>query len=168
MREATGIRLKTHAAQLSPTDAALWKKTVPLLTQNILRPPSMHEIAAALGMEPKKTESFLVRISRLGLLVRVAENRFFPPAGLRRHALFVEQIAAGNDGSVTAGKLRDRAGIGRVTAVEILEYFDRIKFTRRIGDEHNVLRPAREVFGENGGKEWESNPPETSNASQRI
>ena len=148
VREASGVRLRTHVARLSPADAVLWKKTEPLLTQNILRPPSMHEIAAALGMDPKKTESFLVRVSRMGLLARVAENRFFPPAGLRLHAAFVEELAAGNQGSVTGGKLRDRAGIGRTLAIEVLEYFDRIKFTRRAGDEHRLLRPARDVFRE--------------------
>ena len=148
VRSASGVRLSTHAAQLSPADAALWKKTEPLLNESILRPPSVHEIAGALGMDPQKAESFLVRVARLGFLVRVAENRFFPPAGLRRLAQFTEEIAAVNRGSVTGGALRDRTGIGRTLAIEVLEYFDRIKFTRRAGNEHHVLRPAREALGD--------------------
>ena len=83
----------------------------------------------------------------MGLAVRIAENRFFLPAGLRRSAAFTEEIAAANGGMVTAAKLRDRAGIGRGVAIEILEYFDRIKFTRRIGDDHQLLRPAQEALG---------------------
>jgi selenocysteine-specific elongation factor len=47
---------------------------------------------------------------------------------------------------VTAAKLRDRAGLGRGLAIEVLEYFDRIKFTRRIGDQHQVLRAAAEAL----------------------
>jgi selenocysteine-specific elongation factor len=148
VREATGVRLKTHVAQLNPADAVLWKRTEPLLKENVLRPPSLHEIASALGQEPKKTESFLVRVAHLGLLVRVAENRFFLPAGLRSHCQATEKIAATHQGSVTGGKLRDHTGIGRTLAIEVLEYFDRIEFTRRVGDEHYVLRPAREAFGE--------------------
>jgi hypothetical protein len=31
-------------------------------------------------------------------------------------------------------------------AIQILEYFDRIKFTRRVGDAHEIVRPAAEVF----------------------
>lgn len=148
VRGASGVSLRTHVAQLSPADAALWKKTEPLLNESILRPPSVHEIASALGMDLKKTESFLVRVARFGLLVRVAENRFFPPAGLRSHAKLTEAIAAENQGSVKGGELRDRAGIGRTLAIEVLEYFDRIKFTRRDGNEHHVLRPAREALGD--------------------
>ncbi len=148
VRDPSGIRLRTHVPQLSPADAVLWKKTEALLNETPLRPPSLHEIAGVLALDPKKTESFLVRVSRLGWLARVAENRFFLPAGLRRHAAFVEEIAAGKNGAATGVTLRTRAGIGRTLAIEILEYFDRIKFTRRIGDEHRVLRSARDAIGE--------------------
>jgi selenocysteine-specific elongation factor len=148
VRSGSGVRLSTYVVQLSPEDAALWKKTEPLLNENILRPPSLHEIASVLGIEVQKTEAFLVRVARLGLLVRVAENRFFSLAGLRSHAQLTEEIAAANQGSVTGGALRDRTGIGRTLAIEVLEYFDRTKFTRRAGNEHHVLRPAREAFGD--------------------
>ncbi len=148
VREPSGIRLRTHVAQLSPADAGLWKRTEPLLSENPLRPPSLHEISATLGKDVKSTESFLVRVSRLGLVVRVTENRFFLPRGLRQHARFAEEVAAANGGVVTAATLRDRAGLGRGVAIEVLEYFDRIKFTRRIGDQHHVLRPARTALGE--------------------
>jgi selenocysteine-specific elongation factor len=148
VREFSGVRVTSHVPQLSPADAALWKKTEPLLNENPLRPPSMHEITRRLGTDPKSTESFMVRVSRLGLLVRVTDNRFFLPAGLRCYAKFAEEIAAANGGTVTAAHLRDRAKLGRGLAIEVLEYFDRIKFTRRIGDEHQVARPMGALLGE--------------------
>ena len=151
VREPAGVRLRTHVAELSPADTLLWKKTDPLMKENPLRPPPLSEIGAALGMDAKKTESFLMRVSKLGLLVRVSDNRFFSPAALRQHAKFAEEIAASNGGAITAAKLRDRAEIGRALAIEVLEYFDRIKFTRRIGDEHRLLRSAREALGERPG-----------------
>ena len=148
VREPSGVRLRNHVAQLSPADAALWKKTDPLLSEHPLRPPTTHDVASALGMELKTTESFLARMSHLGLAVKVTENRFFLPASLRHGAKLTEEIAAANGGLITAAGLRDRTGIGRTVAIEILEYFDRIKFTRRIADEHQVLRPARDVLGD--------------------
>ena len=63
-------------------------------------------------------------------------------------AQFTEEIAAANQGSVTGGALRDRTAIGRTLAIEVLEYFDRIKFTRRAGNVHYVLRPARSALGD--------------------
>jgi selenocysteine-specific elongation factor len=153
VRESSGVRLGTHVVQLTPADSLLWKKTEPLVKDNPLRPRPLGEIAFALGMDMKKTESFFVRVSRLGLLVRVSDNRFFSPKGLREHARFTEEIAALSGGAVTAAKLRDRTGIGRTLAIEVLEYFDRIKFTLRVGDEHRLLRPLREAFGEDSQSE---------------
>jgi selenocysteine-specific elongation factor len=37
-------------------------------------------------------------------------------------------------GTLTAAAFRDRSGIGRNVTIEVLEYFDRIRFTRRVGD----------------------------------
>jgi len=147
VRVPSGVRLHAHVPQLNPADAAVWKKAEALFKENPLRPPTVHDIAVALAQNPAKTESFLVRVSRVGLLARVAENRFILQSGLRQYARLVEESVSAN-GSVAAAALRDRAGVGRTLAIEVLEYFDRIKFTRRIGDEHQVVRPAREVFGE--------------------
>ena len=42
---------------------------------------------------------------------------------------------------------RDRAGIGRNLAIDLLEHFDAVKLTRRIGDGREIVRPLAEVFG---------------------
>jgi selenocysteine-specific elongation factor len=42
-------------------------------------------------------------------------------------------------GSARAADLRDRIGGGRKVAIHILEFFDRIGYTRRVRDEH-ILR----------------------------
>ena len=44
-------------------------------------------------------------------------------------------------GSTCAADFRDRLGVGRKLAIQILEYFDRIGFTRRRGNDH-LLRDA--------------------------
>ena len=78
----------------------------------------------------------LARAERQGLVVRVSKNRFFLPAFLRN----LERIAVemGKAGNISAAAFRDRAGIGRNLTIEVLEYFDRIKFTRRVGDAHII------------------------------
>jgi len=143
VKEAAGVRLPAHLPKLDAADAALWQKVAPLLEQNPLRPPAVHEIAVAIGQDPKKVESFLVRASRLGLVARVSLNRFFRPEALAGLRTIAETLAAENkDHSVTAAAFRDSTKIGRTVAIEVLEYFDRIKFTRRAGDAHQIVRPA--------------------------
>ena len=138
VREGGNLRLASHRAQLSPGDAALWERCRPLLERSELRPPSVAELAAALGEEARRLEGALSRLERHGLVVRVSKNRFFLPAALRRLQQIVREEARAS-GAITAAAFRDRSGIGRNLAIEVLEFFDRIKFTRRTGDSH-VLR----------------------------
>jgi len=140
IREGTGLRLPSHRPQLNHADAAFWRRVEPLLDQYPLRPPSLHEMAASLREDSKKLESLLVRVARLGLLVRLTPNRFFRPAALRELGEVAAALAAQSpDHSVTAASFRDRAGIGRNVAIDVLEYFDRVKFTRRVGNAHQVV-----------------------------
>ena len=138
VRQGLGVRLAGHQARLSGADAALWERVLPLLEKTELRPPTLAELAAALELEAAKLDPALSRVARQGLLVRVSKTRFFLPAGVRR----LEEIAraaAGPDGAITAAGFRDRSGIGRNAAIEVLEHFDRIKFTRRVGDSHVLM-----------------------------
>ena len=71
----------------------------------------------------------------------MSKTRFFLPAAVRELET-IARAAAGPGGAITAAEFRDRSGIGRNAAIEVLEYFDRIRFTRRIGDTHVLVRPA--------------------------
>jgi selenocysteine-specific elongation factor len=135
VREGLGVRLATHRVQVSPADALLWEKIEPLLAQGALRPPTLTELSASCGVDAKKLEAALSRLARHGRVIRVSKNRFFLPASVARLEEIARQIEP-----VTAAAFRDRSGIGRNLAIEVLEFFDRIKFTRRVGDARVVNR----------------------------
>jgi selenocysteine-specific elongation factor len=150
VREGAGLRLAGHRLQLSGADDALWRETSALLERSGLRPPSVAELAAALGTDARKLDAALSRLERHGLLVRVSKTRFFLPAMLRRLEALAEEEARAS-GAITAAAFRDRAGIGRNLTIEVLEFFDRIKFTRRKGDAHVLLRETRGRESHPGG-----------------
>jgi selenocysteine-specific elongation factor len=56
-------------------------------------------------------------------------------------------VAADPNGEFTVKAYRDRAGIGRNAVIEILEYFDRVGYTRRLDQVRRIRKPAREAFG---------------------
>jgi selenocysteine-specific elongation factor len=152
VKQGTAVRLPSHQTAMKPADAALWKKVAPVLDQSVSRPPTVAEVASAIGEDAKRIESFLVRISRQGLLVRLSPNRFFRPDALLHLAEMVEGLAKEHEqGLVTVKAFRDRSEIGRNLSVEVLEYFDRIKLTQRLGEARKLLRPARSVPGGAGG-----------------
>ncbi len=138
VRDGFGVRLASHQVRFSGADATLWKGALTLLEKGALRPPTLAELATGLKADVKKLESALSQAVRQELLVRVSKTRFFLPVALLR----LEEIAraeAASGGAITAATFRDRSGIGRNAAIEVLEYFDRIKFTRRVGDTHILI-----------------------------
>ena len=135
VREPLGVRLPSHRVELSAADAALWKKIEPQLAA--ARPPTVAELAVLIKDDAKKVEAALSRAARQGMVVRVSKNRFFLPGMLNR----LQELARAHakaEGAITAASFRDRSGIGRNLTIEVLEYFDRIKFTRRVGDAHVI------------------------------
>ncbi len=144
VKEGLGVRLPAHRPSLHGADAANWKKIRPLLDE--LRPPALGEIAAGVAGDVRKVESLLVRAGRHGLVVRISKNRFFLPETLLRLGEIAER-AADDDGKITAAAFRDASQIGRNLTIEVLEFFDKVKFTRRVGDGHELMRPAADAFG---------------------
>ena len=154
VREGARVRLPDHRPRMSAADEALWRSLETLLEEGGTRPPLIGEIAERTGMDTRRIATFLGRAAKLGLVVGAAKNRYFTPAALRSLAESLEAAAEDSaDRTVTAASFRDKAGIGRNLAIEVLEYFDKIRFTRRAGNERKILRPADQVFGASGGRE---------------
>ena len=154
VREGARVRLPDHRPRMSAADEALWRSLETLLEEGGTRPPLIGEIAERTGMDTRWIATFLGRAAKLGLVVGAAKNRYFTPAALRSLAESLEAAAEDSaDRTVTAASFRDKAGIGRNLAIEVLEYFDKIRFTRRAGNERKILRPADQVFGASGGRE---------------
>jgi selenocysteine-specific elongation factor len=139
-REAMGVRLASHRPVIAAADMALWAKAKPLL--DALRPPSIAEVAVALELDAARAEAALSRLARHGLVVRISKTRFFLPWALGE----LERLAideAREKGAITAAGFRDRSRIGRNLTIEVLEFFDRTRFTRRAGATHVLRRDSR-------------------------
>ena len=148
VREGRYLRAPEHEPRLSPRDAALWKKVSLHLAEDAVKPPVLAELAGTLGVDRSLLALFLGRSAGRGLLVRVAPNRFYHPAALRRLAEVAERLAAASeDHRFDAKTFRDTSGIGRNLTIQVLEYFDGAGLTRRIGDARIVVRRAEDLFG---------------------
>lgn len=148
-RSGAEVRLPTHRSDFAPADAETWTRIAALLEAEDARPPTVAEVAERLGAATKNVQGLLDRAARRGLAVRVSQTRFFLPRTVARLAGIAAALAKENDqGRVTAAAFRDRSGLGRNLSIETLEFFDRVRYTRRVGDARIVLRPATEAFSE--------------------
>lgn len=135
---------------LAPEDEKLWVEILPLLTETPQQPPVIHDLASELGIGVERVGRTLRRAAALGLVVQASKNRFFESNALAGLAIVFEAVAqdAAKEGAagVSPGAFRDRAGMGRNLAIEVLEFFDRAGLSRRDGNVRRQIRPAREVF----------------------
>jgi selenocysteine-specific elongation factor len=146
VRDGAILRLPTHQPRLNRGDEQLWRQIEPLLATADLRPPRVRELAEALGLDPEQTTRLMKRLERFGRVAPVAGNRYFLPETIERLAAIASELAADDPGGAfTAAAFKDRSGVGRNLTIEILEYLDRIRVTRRVGDARVVLSRAAAV-----------------------
>lgn len=131
------LHLPTHQARLNEADTALWQQVQPLLLAARFDPPWVRDLARATGSEEAEVRLLLRKMARLGQVHQVVRDLFYPEATVRQMAAMLLRMA-GDEVQVTV--FRDALGIGRKRSIQVLEYFDRIGLTRRLGDQRRIRR----------------------------
>ena len=139
------LHLPTHRFQLADSDRAEWARIKPLLDANPFNPPRVRDVARMEGLAEAPVRLLFKRLARFGEAYPVAHDHYFTAAAVAELARRVAAICA-REGHARAASLRDDIGGGRKVAIHILEFFDRIGYTRRVRDTH-VPRGTPEQFG---------------------
>lgn len=134
------VSLPGHQVTLEEADEAIWQRLQPLIAAHPFEPPRVRDMAASEGMDEQRIREALVACSRLGRLYQVRKDHFYPAFTVRDMAVIIQSLAE-RYGAVRAADFRDRIGTGRKLAIQILEFFDRLGFTRRVRDDHAIRRP---------------------------
>jgi selenocysteine-specific elongation factor len=105
-----------------------------IMAEKPFSPPSIEEIQDILG----KDLDLLQYCIQQGLLVKVGEDFCFLQDAVNQAWNFLENHLI-EHGEVTIGQARDILGTSRRFCLPLLEYFDRLRKTRRIGDKRVLL-----------------------------
>jgi selenocysteine-specific elongation factor len=142
------VRLPKHVATDNPADEKMWQTLKPLLDNAGFNVLPLRELAPASNIKEAILKDFLHRKARTGEVIRVTPERFYPRATLAQLAAVaqvVTQTVPG--GQFTAAQFRDRSGVGRGLAIEILECLDRLGITQRIGDARKMRKDFVPILG---------------------
>ncbi|MCC5881415.1 MAG: selenocysteine-specific translation elongation factor [Halomonas sp.] len=131
------VALPGHLATLSEADEALWRRLEPLIAATPFQPPRVRDLAEGESLDEARIREALTACARLGRLYQVRRDHFYPAAAVAEMATIVQALEH-EHGRINAAAFRDRIGTGRKLAIHILEFFDKVGFTRRIGDERVV------------------------------
>jgi selenocysteine-specific elongation factor len=125
------VHLPDHKVELTPKEQIIWEKIYPRLIDGQYDPPWVRDLASALGEPEANIRMLLRKVSRTSGLVQLVPDLFYPISTMRIMADIIRDIVE-TDGHVTVISFKDRVGLGRKRAIQILEAFDRLGFTRRL------------------------------------
>ncbi|TWI54387.1 selenocysteine-specific translation elongation factor SelB [Pseudomonas duriflava] len=131
------LHLPGHRVRLTDDEEQLKARLWPLLEAGRFDPPWVRDLAKALAYDEAAVRHLLRKLARLGQLQQIVKDLFYPEKTI---SLLVEMALRleREEGIIRAAAFRDELGIGRKRSIQILEFFDRIGFTRRFGNERRV------------------------------
>ncbi|MFJ3462773.1 selenocysteine-specific translation elongation factor [Achromobacter spanius] len=137
-RNGPWLHLPTHTATLGQAESALAARLLPLLDAGAFDPPWVRDLAKMQAQPEDAVRQLLRKLLRRGEVAQVVKDLFYHRDQVRRLAALAADLAAQPQG-LNAAVFRDVTGLGRKRAIQILEFFDRVGYTRRVRDTH-VLR----------------------------
>lgn len=138
------LHLPAHGEQLREADRIVAQRALPLLREGRFDPPWVRDIAADTRLPEAQVRSVLARLSKGGEVFQIVKDLYYHPEVVQQLAELAREIEQ-RDGEITAAAYRDATSLGRKRAIQILEFFDRIGYLRRVGDIH-LLRPGTPLF----------------------
>jgi selenocysteine-specific elongation factor len=131
------LHLPEHSVNLSANEQQLAHKIAPLLEATPFDPPWVRDVAKQLGLEEQRVRQLLLRLARRGEVYQVVRDLFYSPRAIAELARAASRLE-NEQGDIRAAAFRDAIGIGRKRTIQVLEFFDRIGYTRRAGDAHRI------------------------------
>jgi selenocysteine-specific elongation factor len=144
------LHLPGHSVALSAAEQQLAERLLPLLDAGRYDPPWVRDLAVTTGAGEDSVRQLLRKLTRRGQAFQVVKDLFYSAARMHELAQLVASLAASHaKAEVEARAFRDATGLGRKRAIQILEFFDRVGYTRRLRDAH-LLRPDASWQGPDG------------------
>lgn len=128
-------RLPGHDHAPPERERLLLERVLPQLHAGGFDPPWVRTLAADLGLAEDDVRAPLRRAATRGELFQVVPDLFYAPTRIAELAAIVAQLSQAS-GTVDAATFRDAIGLGRKRSIHILEFFNRVGYTRRVGDQH--------------------------------
>jgi selenocysteine-specific elongation factor len=134
--------LPSHNIHISEQETAILKIAANILAPDGGTPPSLHQAAQQIGTEVSVLEKALKIGIKLGDIILVGKNRYVPSTLVINLKTSVEKLASKSvDGLFSTSDFREEVSMGRNFIIDVLEYFDQVGFTTRVGDLRRLRQP---------------------------
>lgn len=134
----TNVRAPEFQVTLSPRQREFLDRCVGELERSPVNTPNLHVLTQAVHAPVQAVEEILKLGVQAGEIVALADGVFYTTRQIS--GLKAKTAELMGDQPFPAAKLRDALGTTRKYVIPLLEYFDSIRFTTRVGDNRMVNR----------------------------
>jgi selenocysteine-specific elongation factor len=133
------ISVAGKQASLPAEDQRAMDQLEDMLKEGGVQPPSIKELLPKVTRDEKRARNILFLLQQRNVAAKIAEDFFMHREHLERiRQTLSEHFRPGSRFNV--GQFKDLLGITRKHAIPLLEYFDRQRVTKRVGDLREVLK----------------------------
>jgi selenocysteine-specific elongation factor len=134
------LALATHRVELSPEEEKARAAIESAFRSGGLTPPDLAALQTRAGVAAPVVDRVLRLLQRQKVLVKL-DTLWFHDEALKTLKREVAELkaSAGADARIDVGTFKERFGVTRKFAIPLLEYLDRERVTRRVGDARVIL-----------------------------
>jgi len=138
--EATGelVHLPGRGVVMKDEEAESKKVIEQVFASAGLKVPSLKEVLAGLKVDKVRAQKIVTLLLRDKVLIKISEELVFHQSALidLRHKIAALKAIAPK---IDVARFKEMTGVSRKYAIPLLEYLDRERVTRRVGDERLIL-----------------------------
>jgi selenocysteine-specific elongation factor len=138
--EATGdlVRLPGHGVVMKDEETESKTKIEAAFASAGLKVPALHEVIAGLKVDKARAQKIVTLLLRDKVLVKVSDELVFHRSALEQLRRLVAAQKAKTP-KMDVATFKELTGVSRKYAIPLLEYLDRERVTRRVGDTREIL-----------------------------
>lgn len=132
------VKRRDYRPSSSPQLQEAWAQLREYLAQAGFRIPLFSEIDRDLALGRELRTAVIGSALKAGLLRQISARRVVLPDTLKKMAVAISALAD-RCGGFSVIEAKEQLGLGRDLTIEVLEYFDSVRFTRRSGNSREVM-----------------------------
>jgi selenocysteine-specific elongation factor len=138
--EATGdlVRLPGHGVVMKDEEAESKKKIEEAFALAGLKVPALLEVIAGLKIDKARAQKIVTLLLRDKVLTKISDELVFHRSALEQLRRLVAAQKTKSP-KMDVAKFKELTGISRKYAIPLLEYLDRERVTKRVGDAREIL-----------------------------
>jgi selenocysteine-specific elongation factor len=132
------VRLAGRGVELKDEEAKAKTEIEKAFSSAGLKVPYMNEVLSRLPVDKVRAQKLVTLLLRDRVLVKLADDLVFHQTALQGLRQVMAEYKAKSP-KIDVARFKDLIGVSRKYAIPLLEYLDRERVTRRVGDERIIL-----------------------------